>query len=883
MAEPKVLISKKSIKTMGKDMVRIKRGDLDVEKEEGVERNALTEEIEKRRKEEERLVSLQKQADKIVDNAREKKEPSVEFLAKQEEAKKLAALQESRKKAEAAVAAKKKEQEALRSKQEAPKQEAPKQEVPKQKPVESKEQIEQEKEKIEKELSGLIKNKKPLEERKESVLEEIRATEAGFQDNKTKEDELWQKLSVVEKEEAEAKTPQERREIEKKRWKLEKKREEIEKQRWPEDEKLEQLEARLKSIERESRDLAVKEKELLSRKKEIEEKEERINLNAEMASLKEALKEVDESKSLLEEKVNILFKNNEDAKDNLNIVLAEEKRVESEKAEIENKERTAENITQKREFEKTRWKAEERRRQVESKRWKLEEEKEKVYQDLKDSQDRLKTVLNKKESISQRIEEINMILGGKDLEPNPKSEPEPKKYSGQNPEQKPERKPDIKIQKTKSREQILEEVEKERVARIEEARKRIDTLKKAALERKQRQEQMKNRVLPKARQKLEPGHERPVASQEERRADIMKRLRVPVSKKISKEEPKALDSEEIIRVVPKKPSFREKLWVRALVVAATLVILAGISTFWYWYFRIRTSGPVYPPGYEKEKEGINIPQALFNIQDTVIMTVSDAKDLSDSLKKTLQTSQAAGQFKRIIIKKEGEIVGVKDFFTMLGVTFPDDFYSNTIDEPTMFIYSQGQGNRLGFVVKVSTSASALNVILKAEEPTAETDLDPLFFLMGKEGKAVAPYFKNASDAEDYTGPDFRFKTINQNDLGIFYSVNDYYFAFSSSSESMEKLLANIQNFLKDKVLLSDLKSGDQGDQVYLLQNWLAREFSISDPGFTSGQFNQTTKDYIVKFQEKYATDILIPQGQTRGTGILDVATRKKLNQIYSNF
>jgi hypothetical protein len=155
--------------------------------------------------------------------------------------------------------------------------------------------------------------------------------------------------------------------------------------------------------------------------------------------------------------------------------------------------------------------------------------------------------------------------------------------------------------------------------------------------------------------------------------------------------------------------------------------------------------------------------------------------------------------------------------------------------------------------------------------------------MGKEGKAVAPYFKNASDLQDYQGPDFRFKTLNENDLGIFYAANDYYFAFTSSSESMESLLAKLQQFLGNKVLMGDLKPGDQGDQVVLLQNWLVKEFNIEDPAFVSGLFDQGTKDYVIKFQEKYATEVLIPQGQTKGTGIVDLATRNKLNKIYSDF
>jgi len=903
---------------MGKDIVRVKRSELEVEEKKKDSQKALLEEVKKRKQEEERLRSLQEQGKKIAEQARQKPAFVKTSAGKQEEtkkqeearldarqAKRLAALQEARKRAEQESAAAK----AMADKKEEPVEKPPfvKTSEDKQELLGKRKEIQQEKEKVQEELNSLAQIKKPLDIKKKAILEEIKIVELSFQKTKAKEDEIEQKLSIIEKKEAAAKDPQQRRSLEEKRWNLEKKREEIEKKRWPEDEKLEQLEVKLKGLEKESQGLGAKEQELLSKQKDINKKEQDNNLKIERIELKETLKDIEKSRVLFEEKVNVLFKNNEEAKNNLNVVLTEEKKVEQEKAEIEKKERAAENNLQRRELEKIRWQIEEKRRQIESKRWKLEEEKEKISQELKDSQNRLKLILDKKENISKRLEEIELLLEGKTpavpqkppvqaVEQAQAEEKEPKREEKPKEEAKPAAAKSFGEAKKKTREEILEEVEKERITRIEEARKRIETLKKAALERKQRQEQMKKAILPSmARQKLEPGHEKPEPAKEERRAEIMKRLRTPVSiyKKLGKdkadkkepvkEQPKVPTSEEIIRVVPKKPSFKEKLWVRALVVAATLVILAGILTFWYWYFRIRTSGPVYPPGYEKEKEGISIPTALFDIPDTVIITVSDAKDLLDSLKKTLQTFQPVGQFKRIIVKKEGEIVGVKEFFNMLEVKIPDNLYDSILDEPTMFIYSQSQGSRFGFVVKTSVSAKDLNIILKAAEPTAELDLEPLFSLMGKEGKAVAPYFKNASDIEDYTGPDFRFKTLNQNDLGILYATTDYYFAFSSSSESMENLLIKLQEFLEDKVLINDLKLGDQGKQVSLLQKWLARDLSVDSPGFVSGFYNQETRDHVVRFQEKYATDILIPQGQTKGTGIVDLATRKKLNQLYSGF
>lgn len=909
MAEPKVLISKKSIKTMGKDMVRIKRDEVGSEEYEKDDKKTLLEEVRKRKQEEERLRSLQNQGEKIVQGVLKKSEEVEKQketrLESEKQAKRLAILQEERKKAEQED---KKDVEKEKLVESSPKVENNKQAMSKEELLEKRKQVQLEKQKVQEELNSLVQNKEPLDVKKKAILEEIKIVEFNFQETKTKEEEVEQKLLIIEKKEFEAKDPQERRSAEEKRWKLEKKREEIEKKRWPEDEKLENLDARLKGMEKEGKDLEIKEQELLKRQKDINKKEQDISLKLERINLEQTLRDIEENSSMLEERVSVLFKNTEQAKNDLNIVSEEEKRVEQEKQEIEGREKNAENISQRRDLEKSRWQIEEKRRKVESKRWKLEEEKEKVSHDLKDSQGRLKTILNKKEDIIKRIGEIDLLLQGKmsestpeptlALSPQPALKPEVSEANlasvGSSGEARPASAESFGEVKEKTREEKLEEVEKERIAKIEEARKRIDTLKKVALERKERQEQIRKAVLPSmARQKLESKPQKLEPGKEERRSEIMKRLITPVSiynkinnvkeKEPVKEQSKVPELEEIIRVVPKKPGFREKLWIRALVVAATLIILAGILTFWYWYFRIRTSGPIYPPGYEKEKAGIDIPSALFDISDIVIITISNPNDLSESLRKTLQSVQPINQFKRIIIKKDGEIIGVKEFFEMVQVEVPDNFYDSIIDEPTMFIYSQGQGNRFGFVVKTSVSAQSFNIILKSMEPTAETDFEELFVLMGKEGKAVAPFFKDAKDVQDYDGLNFRFKTLNQNDLGILYIATDYYFAFSSSWESMESLLINIQLSLENKLLTVDLKTADQSSQVLLLQKWLTKEFNIQNPNFVSGNFDLETKNYVIKFQEKYSNDILIPQGLIRGTGIVDLTTRKKLNELYSEF
>lgn len=82
-------------------------------------------------------------------------------------------------------------------------------------------------------------------------------------------------------------------------------------------------------------------------------------------------------------------------------------------------------------------------------------------------------------------------------------------------------------------------------------------------------------------------------------------------------------------------------------------------------------------------------------------------------------------------------------------------------------------------------------------------------------------------------------------------------------------------------LKSDLKQGSQGAEVNKLQTCLARDKEIYPSGKVTGYFGAETKVAVIKFQEKYAKDILEPQGFTEGTGLVAKSTRTKLNEICS--
>jgi peptide/nickel transport system substrate-binding protein len=78
---------------------------------------------------------------------------------------------------------------------------------------------------------------------------------------------------------------------------------------------------------------------------------------------------------------------------------------------------------------------------------------------------------------------------------------------------------------------------------------------------------------------------------------------------------------------------------------------------------------------------------------------------------------------------------------------------------------------------------------------------------------------------------------------------------------------------------SELKLNSQGTEVGELQKCLARFPEIYPEGEVTNYFGPKTKEAVIRFQEKYAKEILEPSGFKNGNGVVGKNTRNKLNQL----
>ncbi len=751
---------------------------------------------------------------------------SQEQFAKNEEAK-LRLAEEIIKREEARK--KMMDEEAIKRQEEAQKKKTREEVLEEEKTAVKRERIE-----IQKQLQIILEKKRPFDLKKTELLKELEPIEKAMEVIGKRESLIEDELQRIEDREKAADSEQEKKEIENQRWGIEEKRRQVEKERWPWDEERNKIEKKIGEVELQYREIIKNEDLLKEKENELVKKEEKINAEKEKIILQKELSQLYDNKKSLTVKKEDFFVKSRELEDVLRIVMEKERKIEEDKKLIEEEQKLVKNVDERRKLEKERWDTEEKRRKIEQERWRMVEDKRKIDLQIKRIDLTLQRILERENEIKSQLKNIEDVISPAEIKTTaPPEKPRPEtKATTPAPAPTPATAPALPKEAAPVSEEEQQILEAKR--RIEEARKRIEASRKIE-EKEKMEESFKGREikekppayfkLPQAEEKqkvVEPEKPAPIPTpkKEEGQGDIeWQKLekgwaeldeerrefvrRASQEKITTKKEEKTSNvfsggPQTIIRPLPKKPSFKERLGIRIIIFLSLLIILALIVSFLYWFFKIRkdtipepnnggqnTPATSTPP----DKPIILLPEPLINVDRTFEPEIDSNENLPNAVLGILQQNLIKNQVNRIAVKNvtEKRMVNLSDFATAFNIKTPTGLLQKLENDYTLFAYSLENKNRLGFVAKIK-EGNNVSASLLTWEKTMKADMQPLLSFLGQTGTSSVKTFKKAT----YQNVSFRYLTISKDDFGLCYAVINNYFVFTTSYESMKIVIDRIK-------------------------------------------------------------------------------------------
>ena len=248
--------------------------------------------------------------------------------------------------------------------------------------------------------------------------------------------------------------------------------------------------------------------------------------------------------------------------------------------------------------------------------------------------------------------------------------------------------------------------------------------------------------------------------------------------KETKSKPKKIFS---IPKTPKTPSRSKKILVRGIIVLLFVLFFSTIA----WFFWPKEKPSISEPVVEEELE-IQIPVSLIPIENTKTPEISNVEEISTILKEIMQEEMAEGEFLRVAIKniKEERLVSFQELSASLGIEVPEEMYQKIDQDYTLAFYSQTQEKRVVLITKVKEH-EGLTELLKSWE----TQILEKGIVISEE---QYPFLASSFKTSFYKDIDFRYLTVSKADFDLCYAYFDNYFLLTSSFESFEKAIDEIE-------------------------------------------------------------------------------------------
>ena len=252
---------------------------------------------------------------------------------------------------------------------------------------------------LEETLKGINEEKAPFEKRKqeiEEVIENIKKKLELVLEKKLRTDEIKKEL---EEKESLAQTSDEKRAIEKERWRVEDERNNIEKEKYEKEDEIKSLRLQIRECDLNAEKVIAKEKDALQQLEILKRDRDRIILGQTKKDLEERLKPLNQSVEDIKKEMFENTKQRDKSDKGLNEIGLKEKAIEDEIKILERRTGEATDEVILRDIETRRRTAEEGRRKLEQDRWETEDK-------VKSLEEKRKIIKEKYQEVSVQIRQI---------------------------------------------------------------------------------------------------------------------------------------------------------------------------------------------------------------------------------------------------------------------------------------------------------------------------------------------------------------------------------------------------------------------------------------------------------------------------------------------